>query len=74
MSHRDVIDRIREHNPSAQPTMLAAFDDDTLHEYLERLETLSDQRGSRWERTKRSSVFVAREHSSRPQHAPARAA
>ncbi len=38
MTKRQLIDEIRKHNPTAQPTFLAQFDEDALKQYLEHLE------------------------------------
>jgi hypothetical protein len=38
MSKRDLIDRIRRHNPTAQPEFLASFDEKDLLAYLHQLQ------------------------------------
>jgi hypothetical protein len=40
MSKRDMIDRIRRLNPTAQPEFLADFDEDDLLDYLRQLTEL----------------------------------
>ncbi len=38
MSKRDLIDRIRRYNPTAQPEFLASFDESDLLAYLHQLQ------------------------------------
>ena len=43
MSKRDMIDRIRRINPTAQPEFLASFDEDDLLAYLRQLTELEHE-------------------------------
>ena len=44
MSKRQLIDEIRNFNPTAHPQFLAQFDDDALRQYLEHLKSAQNQR------------------------------
>jgi hypothetical protein len=44
MSKRQLIDAIREFNPTAHPQFLAQFDDEALQQYLEHLKSAQGQR------------------------------
>jgi hypothetical protein len=44
MSKRQLIDDIREHNPTAQPQFLAQFDELALRHYLDHLKDAQDKR------------------------------
>ena len=45
MSKHQIIDQIREHNPSAEPNFLNSFDEPDLRAYLDRLTRLNGRRG-----------------------------
>jgi hypothetical protein len=45
---QELIERIREHNRSADPGWLEGFSVPDLREYLERLEWAAEPRGTRW--------------------------
>ena len=45
---QELIERIREHNRSADPGWLEGFTVSDLREYLDRLEWAAEPRGSRW--------------------------
>ena len=71
MSQANLIQQITDLTTGVKAEHLTGFDQATLTEYLERLQTLRDQRGSRWVRTGRSSAIVVRDRES---IAPRRAA
>ena len=45
---QELIERIREHNRTADPGWLEGFSVPELRAYLERLEWASEPRGTRW--------------------------
>jgi hypothetical protein len=45
---QELIERIREHNRSADPGWLEDFSVGELREYLDRLEWAAEPRGTRW--------------------------
>ncbi len=44
MSKRQLIDEIRQHNPTAQPKFLSQFDDVALQQYLDNLLSVARKR------------------------------
>ena len=44
MNKRELIEDIRKHNITAQPSFLAQFDEDALRQYLEHLEEARKKR------------------------------
>jgi hypothetical protein len=50
MNKRDMIERIRDLNPTATPEFLARFNDEDLAAYLRQLQELERDRRSRAER------------------------
>jgi hypothetical protein len=44
MTKRQLIDGIREHNPTATPLFLAQFDEQALGQYLEHLKSAQEKR------------------------------
>ncbi len=44
MNKRQLIDAVRQLNQTAQPDFLAQFDEDSLRQYLEHLQSAQDKR------------------------------
>ena len=44
MSKRQLIDEIRQFNPTAHPQFLVQFDDEALRQYLDHLKSAQNQR------------------------------
>jgi len=59
-----MIEAIRQHNRTALPEFLTAFDESALSTYLDRLTKLTNTRGrnSQWVRNTESPAIVTRAH------------
>lgn len=64
MSKQELVEAIRDHNPSASSEFLLSFDEAALHHYLDHLEYRRQPRGrtAQWIRPGDSRAVVTRSH------------